>query len=253
MDWSLLISGLLIGLAGSPHCVAMCAAPCTALASRCEPQRPERAVLAWHVGRAVAYAVAGAVAAAGSGALFELARASAILKPLWSLLQAAALMLGLWLLVTGRAPYWSPAGVPRWLRARLDGQPVAMAGAGQRGAFTIEPPPASGAWRAGLAGLAWVAWPCGLLYAALSIATLASTPWRGAAVMLAFAIGSSAGLAAGSWLWWRGRGPGARALSGTTALRLTGALLAAAGVWALWQHGVAGEVQAWCLPGAARR
>lgn len=247
MEWSLLLSGLLIGLAGSPHCVAMCAAPCTALTSRCDARRPGRALLAWHIGRALAYAAAGALAAAGSGALFDLARASAWLKPLWTLLQAAALVLGLWLVVTGRAPYWSAGpGVPRWLR-RSVAQPMVVAPAGQRGAFLIDEPERSGSWRAGLAGLAWVAWPCGLLYAALAVATLATTPWRGAAVMLAFALGSSLGLLAGSWLWTRWRSD-ARP-TGTAALRLTGALLTAAGLWALWQHGVAGEVQAWCLPG----
>jgi len=246
MDWSLLLSGLLIGLAGSPHCVAMCAAPCNALASRCDARRPQRALLAWHVGRALAYATAGAVAAAGSAVLFDLARASAMLKPLWTLLQAGALVLGLWLLVTGRAPYWSGQVIPGWLR-RSVAQPVVVAPAGQRGAFTLDPPAPGGAWRAGFVGLAWVAWPCGLLYAALAVATLSTTPWRGAAVMLAFSLGSSAGLAAGSWLWLRARGAAPRA--GTAALRLTGALLVTAGVWALWRHGVVGEVQAWCLPG----
>lgn len=248
MDGSLLLSGLLIGLAGSPHCVAMCAAPCTALASRCDPQRPRRALLAWHAGRALAYAGAGALAAAGSGALFELARASVALKPLWTLLQVAAMVLGLWLLVTGRAPYWSAAGVPGWLRrvgAADDARPIVVAPAGQRGAFAIES--AGGSWRAGVAGLAWVAWPCGLLYAALAVATLGSTPWHGVAVMSAFALGSSAGLAAGSWLWRLGRG-NRPVVPPAVALRLAGALLTAAGLWALWRHGVAGEVQAWCLP-----
>lgn len=247
MDWSLLLSGLLIGLAGSPHCVAMCAAPCTAVASRCDPRQPSRALLAWHLGRALAYGGAGALAAAGSGALFELARASAVIKPMWTLLQVAALVLGVWLLATGRAPYWSGQGVPAWLR-RSVAQPVSVAAPGQRGAFTLDAPARGGGWRAGLVGLAWVAWPCGLLYAALAVATLATTPVRGAAVMLAFALGSSVGLVAGSWLWWRWRGGTGRG-AGTMALRLTGVLLVAAGVWALWQHGVAGDVQAWCLPG----
>src|SRR5690606_22716552 len=48
--------------------------------------------------------------------------------------------------------------------------------------------------------------PCGLLYAALMVATLASEPWGGAMVMLAFAVPSAFGVwAAPALLKWLGR------------------------------------------------
>ncbi|NWG73003.1 MAG: sulfite exporter TauE/SafE family protein, partial [Rubrivivax sp.] len=46
MDAALAFSALLMGLAGSPHCVAMCGAACTGIAGRCGGDRPQRALLA---------------------------------------------------------------------------------------------------------------------------------------------------------------------------------------------------------------
>ena len=46
-------------------------------------------------------------------------------------------------------------------------------------------------------GLAWVAWPCGLLQSALRVAALANTPASGALVMAGFAGASAAGLLLG--------------------------------------------------------
>ena len=52
-------------------------------------------------------------------------------------------------------------------------------------------------------GLAWVAWPCGLLQSALLVAALANMPASGALVMAGFAGASAAGLLLGPALWWR--------------------------------------------------
>ena len=219
----------LIGAAGSPHCVAMCSAPCHAIARGCGGPQPAQALAAWHLGRLLAYAAAGALAAAGTGALFDLARAAAWLRPLWTLLQVAGLMLGLWLLLTGRLPFqalgrgpvaWLPMHGPRSTRAR------------RLPAFGL--------------GLAWVGWPCGLLYAALAVATLAQSAWSGALVMAAFALASAGGLVV--LPLWLGRLAGRGERLATLAVRATGALLVLAGGWAIAQTLLSGAAAAWCLP-----
>lgn len=219
----------LLGLAGAGHCAAMCAAPCAAL---CQSGRPGRAgrTDAWvfHLARVVGYATAGAIVAAGVSALAGMAAWSRGLQPLWLLLHLGALAFGLWLLVSGRQPAWleglGRAGGPSSLAV------VAMprAGARPRG-------PRGRTWGAGLAGIAWAAWPCGLLQAALLMAALADDAVGGAAVMTTFAVCTTPGLVAGPWLWrlLNGHPPGAAGPSIAWALRASGALLAAATIWAL--------------------
>ena len=230
MDQALLLSAILLGLAGTPHCLAMCGAACTA-ASGGRAQG-----LAWlHLGRLLGYALAGSVAAASIGSLAALGQAVAALRPLWTLVHLAALALGLYLLWQGRQP--------AWMERR--GRPRAAGAVAHRGSTwqAIKLP----ARRAGL-GLAWVAWPCGLLQSALLVAALANTPWHGALVMAGFAAASAAGLVLGPALWWHvsgGRSLGG-ALSATAAVRWAGAALALASAWALG-HGVWMRVAAWCL------
>ena len=135
MDLALAFSALLIGLAGSPHCVAMCGAACTAIAGRCGRQRPQPALLGLHAGRLLSYAAGGAVVAGGVGALAALAAWSPSLRPLWTLVHVAALGLGVWLLWTGRQPAFlenlGRARARELAAARLasdpaTGQPVAV-------------------------------------------------------------------------------------------------------------------------------
>jgi sulfite exporter TauE/SafE len=184
----------------------------------------------------LAYAAAGALVAAGSSALFEVVRGSAWLRPLWTLLQVAGLMLGLWLLISGRPPFWSLGpGPAQWLPVQGPGRQASSPKRRPMLAFGL--------------GLAWVGWPCGLLYAALAVATLASSPASGALVMGAFALTSATGLLA--LPLWLGRlalaerGEKVAAL----AIRGAGALLVAAGVWTLSQTMRGGVAVPWCLPG----
>lgn len=250
MDTALALSALLMGLAGSPHCVAMCGAACTGIAGRCGGPRPQRALLALHAGRLLSYTAGGAVAAAGVGALAGLAQWSPALRPLWTLVHAAALALGLWLLWQGRQPAFLEnlgRGTARGLvassmpatatDARL--QPVAGPGNGH------------GAGRRGLAQAAaagglWLAWPCGLLQSALVMAALGNSALGGAAIMAAFALGTAVGLWLGPALWWRIGTPGAGWLAGGGAVRLAGAGLAAASAWALG-HDLGARVIAYCF------
>ncbi|MEJ8826694.1 trypsin-like peptidase domain-containing protein [Variovorax humicola] len=114
MQGGLATAALLMGRAGGPHCVSMCAAPSAGvirlvrapLGSTVEAA-PVSTTLAFHAGRAASYALAGALVA---GAAQSLAYASAhvtALKPLWVLLHAATLAWGLALIFQGRQPDWA--------------------------------------------------------------------------------------------------------------------------------------------------
>lgn len=231
MDQALLLSAVLMGLAGTPHCLAMCGAACAAAAGGGRWVQ----LLPLHLGRLVAYSAAGAVAAASVGSLAALGQAVAALRPLWTLVHMAALALGLYLLWQGRQPGW----MERLGRSR---DAVLLHRDGRRWQAVRAP-----ARRFGL-GLAWVAWPCGLLQSALLVAALANTPTAGAVVMAGFAAASAAGLVLGPALWWRlsGGRPGVVAISPAAAVRLAGAALALASAWALG-HGLWMRLAAWCF------
>ena len=227
MSVGLVAAGLLLGLAGSPHCALMCGAPCAAVVRSCGGARPARALWAWHLGRLVAYSAAGALAAASVGLLARWSTASVALRPLWTMLEAAVLLTGLVLLWSGR--------LPRWIDATAQGVAQVARVHGPH-----PPRPATGLRRAALWGLAWVGLPCGLLWSALAVAALADGPLQGATVMAAFSLGSALALAGTPWLW-------SRLLRGsqTTALRLAGAMLAGASLWAML-HTLDAVLPAWC-------
>jgi sulfite exporter TauE/SafE len=227
MSLALVGAGLLMGLAGSPHCAVMCAAPCAAVARRCGGEQPARALWALHLGRTLAYSAAGALSAASVGLLARWSGASAVLRPVWTMLEVAVLLMGLALLWSGRMPRW------------VDGAAQSVS----QGARIHGPKPASksaGLRLATLLGLAWVGLPCGLLWGALAVSALASGPMLGAAVMASFALGSALGLVGAPWLWTRlARQPQ------TLALRLAGLMLVGAGAFALL-HGFDAAFAAWC-------
>jgi uncharacterized protein len=226
MELALVFSALMLGLAGAPHCTAMCGAACAAATRGGRP-----AVWPFHLSRVAGYAAAGALAAAGVGALSVLGQLSPALRPLWTLAHAAALALGLWLLWHGRQPAW----LQRLGRAPRLAVPDAQ------GWQRMQVP-----LHASAAGAAWVAWPCGLLQSALVVAALANTAVGGAVVMAVFAIATSAGLAAAPWLWQRLGTAGGSAAGVVLATRAAGALLAAASAWALGRD-VVPQVIAYCF------
>lgn len=207
-------SAALLGLAGTPHCLAMCGATCGALTA--DGSWATRG--AFHVMRLLSYALAGAVVAASIGTLSQWGQGTAAVRPLWTLLHAAAFVLGGWLLWHGRQPAWME---------RIG-----------RGTTRAADPTESwhvmrGPLRAGGAGALWAAWPCGLLQSALLVAALANTAAGGAAVMSAFALATGAALALGPWLFARLTGAGTPARASVWTTRLAGLVLAIASAWAL--------------------
>jgi uncharacterized protein len=220
--WALIAAAGVMGLAGLPHCVAMCAAPCAAVAGRGAASQP-----LFQAARVAGYAAAGAVAAASVGALREGLAFAPLLRPLWTLLHLAALAVGLWMLWRGRWPVIvrrpaAPAPPAGWQRVAL---PLRSAGA----------------------GALWIAWPCALSQSALLVAALADTPGQGATAMAAFALASSPALWLGPLVLRRRRGGGGARSDAALAwpVRAAGALLAAGSAWALG-HGLWATVVAWC-------
>lgn len=224
MEYPLIVSATLLGLAGAPHCTAMCGAPCAAAIGG----GGLRAQLSFHAARLAGYAAVGALAASSVAALAGWSQFTPALRPLWVLLQAGALALGLWLLVNGRQPAWMSA---------LGRTPQPLAASGWHAV--------SGPARAATAGSLWVAWPCGLLQSALLVAALGSSAAAGAAAMAAFALASAPGLVLGPWAWRRLLQGGNGAARERLAIRAAGALLAGVAAWVLG-HAVWQQVAAFC-------
>lgn len=192
MSPALFTGAALLGLAGSVHCAAMCGASSAAVVRACGGSaggRTLQAAAAFHGGRLLGYALAGAVVASSVSAFGWMAQATPALRPLWALLHVAGIALGLWLLASGRQP--------RWL-AQL-GRAPATAQAPRAGGWQV----VAGPLKAGAAGSLWVAWPCGLLQSALVLAALADGALAGAGVMAAFAAASSLALWGAPLLWTR--------------------------------------------------
>ena len=223
MQTALAATALLMGLAGGPHCVAMCGAACAGI-GRSSTGTNTRSMWIFQAGRVLGYSALGGVAAASMQGLGWLSVHSAALRPVWTLFHVAAALLGLMLLWQARQPVWLEDGARRvWSRVR-------SATKGSAGAAPL------------LLGVLWSLLPCGLLYSALLVAALTSSALEGAAVMALFALGSSVSLMAGPWLWLRLRKPG----SGQWAIRLAGLALLATSLWALWM-GLVHNTAPWCL------
>ena len=228
MQTTLVVTGLLMGIAGGPHCVAMCGAACAGI-GRASNGANTRSMWIFQAGRVLGYSALGAMVAASMQGLGWLSVHSAALRPVWTLFHVAAAMLGLMLLWQARQPVWLEAGARTvWLKVRS-----AADGLRPRGASHVLPL---------VLGALWSLLPCGLLYSALLVAALTSSMIEGAAVMALFALGSSVSLMAGPWLWLRLRKQG----SGQWAIRLAGLALLATSLWALWM-GLVHDTAPWCL------
>ncbi len=231
MQTSLALTGLFMGLAGGPHCVAMCGAACAGIGRTANGSRT-RSMWSFQLGRLLGYTTLGAMVATSMQGLGWLSVHSVVLRPVWTLFHVAAAVLGGVLLWRARQPVWlESAARTAWLRVRrLAGQRFAAS----PGKAAVGPPL--------VLGLLWTFLPCGLLYSALLVAALSRSWLEGAAVMALFALGSSVSLMAGPWLWLRLR----RQQSGQWAVRLAGLALLATSTWALWM-GLVHNTAPWCV------
>lgn len=200
-----------MGLAGGPHCIAMCGAACAGI-GQAAGERKTSAMWSFQAGRILGYSALGSLAAASMQGLGWMSVQTAALRPVWTLFHVATLVLGLLLMWNAQQPVWlEQAGRKIWQGAR------ALAQGRGRGAPLV-------------IGALWTFLPCGLLYSALLVAALTGNALDGALVMALFAAGTSVSLMAGPWLWLRFSGKGA----GDWGVRLAGLALVGSSAWAIW-------------------
>ena len=212
-----------MGLAGGPHCVAMCGAACAGIGHAAGVQQ-NRALLSFQLGRWLGYSLMGGLAAFSVQALGWLTVESVALRPVWSMLHVAAMVLGLLLIWQAKQPVWLDQSAQNlWAKIRklnLNMGKVAPVGV----------------------GVLWAFMPCGLLYSALMVAALTGNALEGALTMACFALGSGLSLGLAPWLLLMLKSLG----DGAWGIRLAGLALAITSGWALWM-GLAHNQAPWCV------
>jgi sulfite exporter TauE/SafE len=219
---TLLLGVLAASLVGSVHCAAMCGAfVCVyARAGARFPDKGAGAHVAYNAGRLVSYLTLGLAAGAIGQRVEQVARLASIERG--AAIAAGSLMIAwaLALIATtlgARLPRW---GAPDWIKQKLGGALLAM---------RDQPP----AMQAGAIGLLTTLLPCGWLYTFVVTAGGTGSPVSGAAVMLAFWIGTVPMLVA--------VGLGARQLSRSFARHLP--VASAVAVLVLGALSIAGKLQ----------
>jgi len=169
-------AALLAGLLGGVHCVGMCGGIVAAFSFRADGSTPPfRLHLAYNLGRLSSYVLFGALAGA-LGATLKLSGFVPVQTALFVLAQWVMILLGLylagfnqWVLVFERA------GGALWKKVKPLFQKLL---------------PVQSLPQAVLAGMAWGWLPCGLVYSVLVSALAAGSATSGAALMLAFGLGT---------------------------------------------------------------
>ena len=222
MQTSLALTALVMGLAGGPHCVAMCGAACAGMGHAAGTQQ-SKALLSFQVGRWLGYSLMGALAAFSVQALGWLTLKSAAFRPVWSMLHVAAMVLGMLLLWQAKQPVWLDRSAQQlWFKVRR-----LNANLGKVAPLAV--------------GVLWALMPCGLLYSALMVAALTGNALEGALTMACFALGSGLSLGFAPWLLLKLKTLG----DGAWGIRLAGLALATTSAWALWL-GLAHNQAPWC-------
>lgn len=181
-----LLAALLVGFAGGVHCVGMCGGIVTALSWQSGRRLPPSFFLAYNLGRLASYTAAGALV----GLLGSLAFLSDTLYPvqqaLYVLAQVMLILLGLYLAGLNHAVLI----VERW-GGRLWNRLQPLFGR----LLPVRSLP-----QALAAGALWGWLPCGLVYSVLVAALASGSAAAGAALMLAFGLGTLPNLLAMGWL-----------------------------------------------------
>jgi hypothetical protein len=171
-----LLSALLAGLLGGVHCVGMCGGIVAVFSFRADGSAPPfRLHLAYNAGRVLSYTLFGALAGAFGGAL-QVAGFLPVQTLLYVLAQVVMILLGLYLAGLSKSVLvFERAGGAIWRRVKPLFQKLI---------------PVTTVPRAILAGMAWGWLPCGLVYSILISALAAGSAASGAALMLAFGLGT---------------------------------------------------------------
>jgi uncharacterized protein len=220
METPLALTTLFMGLAGGPHCIAMCGAACGGM----QTNNMGLQTVKFHSGRVIGYAILGAIAAASVNTLAWFSDQTAALHPLWTFFHVLVFAWGLMLLIFARQPAWADRlGRQIWGHVRQFSQ---LSGGGF------------------LTGLLWALMPCGLLYSALLVASLNANLVQGAFSMATFALGTSVSLMSGPWFWFKLKN-GFTWVGDSNSMRLAGFFLTAVAAWAIWMD-VMHQTKVWC-------
>ena len=223
MQTSLALTALVMGLAGGPHCVAMCGAACAGI-GQVAGNRQNKALLSFQAGRWLGYSVMGGLAAFSVQALGWLTVESAALRPVWSMLHVAAAVLGLLLIWQAKQPVWLDQSAQNlWAKIRQLNSNL-----GKVAPIVV--------------GVLWAFMPCGLLYSALMVAALTGNMLEGAITMACFALGSGVSLGLAPWMLLKLKNLG----DGAWGIRLAGLALVLTSSWALWLA-LAHNQAPWCV------
>jgi len=187
------VAAFLIGLLGGVHCIGMCGGIVGALTVQAPRRRQAWDLhLAYSAGRIASYACAGAIMGmiGGAGLIFNQVLPVQLL--LYVLANLVLISLGLYLAGLGNQLVRLEAlGAGLWRRV----QP-----------YSANILPADNAGKAFLLGALWGWLPCGLVYSLLASAMLSGAAGSGAAVMLAFGLGTLPNLLLAGILFERLRG-----------------------------------------------
>jgi sulfite exporter TauE/SafE len=178
MDPALWVTAFLAGLLGSGHCFGMCGGIAGSLGAMAGASSRSLALpaLQFNFGRVLGYALLGAVAGGVLGAAGEIMALKPLGKWLRGLTALMVLLIGLRFLLDWRGlDLIEKGGAGLWRRI----MPVA-ARISQRHDWI---------GRFGL-GICWGFLPCGLVYTVLVTAASTGSPVAGAAVMIAFGVGT---------------------------------------------------------------
>ena len=195
LPFATLLPVFLVGLAGSVHCVGMCGGIVGALSAAAPPPRPPgRAlatviplqrqagggtalrVLAYNGGRIASYMAAGALAGGLAGGAVQLTRMASLQLLFYWMANLMLVALGLYLMDAWRGLMrLEAAGQRAWRRLVPLLKPLL---------------PMDSAGKALALGALWGWVPCGMVYSVLLTALMSGSAASGAAVMLAFGLGT---------------------------------------------------------------
>jgi sulfite exporter TauE/SafE len=220
------LAAFLTGLLGGTHCVGMCGGIVAAMSFQGEvahgevgksSRQPFRFHIGYSVGRIASYAALGALAGLLGSAAFLSDSLYPLQRGLFVLAQVILILLGLYLAGLNQSiRVLELAGSAVWKRV----QPL-----------LAKVMPVRNLGQAVAAGALWGWLPCGLVYSVLVMALSAGSAMHGAALLLAFGLGTLPNLLLMGWA-----AESLRNFARTTWVkRGAGLLVAAMGVWGLFQ------------------
>lgn len=176
-----LFAALLMGLAGSSHCFAMCGGVSAALSMAISPHHQGLAkrfayLLCYNLGRIVSYMLAGALVGGLLASMISLSASRHAM--LWLQLLAGLMMLAIALYLAG---WWQGVLVIERLGARLWPYIKPLAGH----CLPLRSPLAALPF-----GMVWGWLPCGLVYSMLTWSAASGSAASGALIMLCFGVGT---------------------------------------------------------------